>query len=120
MPRKFVQSLGYAQKGIRHSIKSQRNIRIHFTVAALTVALGFYFRLSLIEFIFIAIMISMVIVAEMLNTAIEETVNLFTPGHHPRATLAKDTAAGAVLFSVICAIIVGCLIFIPHLAGLGR
>lgn len=120
MPRKFMESMRYAHKGIRHAFWTQRNIRIHLFIGAAVFAAGFYLRLDRNEFAVLIITIGFVIMAEMVNTAIEEAVDLASPGRHEKATVAKDVAAGAVLFSAVCAIIVGCLIFIPHLAGLGR
>ena len=120
MPRRFMQSLSYANKGMRHVFWTQRNFRIHLGIGAAVFVAGFWLKLSRIEFVTLIITIGFVIVAEMMNTAVEEAVDLASPGRHEKATIAKDVAAGAVLFSAICAIIVGCLIFIPHLAGLGR
>jgi diacylglycerol kinase len=115
-----MESMRYAHKGIRHAFWTQRNIRIHLFIGAAVFAAGFYLRLDRNEFAVLIITIGFVIMAEMVNTAIEEAVDLASPGRHEKATVAKDVAAGAVLFSAVCAIIVGCLIFIPHLAGLGR
>ena len=115
MPRRFAQSLKYAGRGIKHAFMSQRNIRIHLAVGAIMVALGVYYELDFYEALALIIVISFVLIAEMINTAIEEVVNLVAPGKSVPGMIAKDVAAGAVLFSSICAIIVGCLIFIPHL-----
>jgi len=116
MPRKFTQSLKFAGRGIKHAFLSQRNIRIHLFVGAIMMAFGIYLELDFYEALALVIVISFVIIAEMINTAIEEVVNLVAPGKSVPGMIAKDVAAGAVLFSSICAIIVGCLIFIPHLS----
>ncbi len=115
MPRRFIQSLGYARRGVRHAVVTQRNIRIHLVMAALVFAFGVCLKLSDFELVALVLAISFVLMAEMVNTSIEEVVNLLTPRKKLPAKIAKDVAAGAVLFSSICAIIVGCLIFIPHL-----
>ena len=115
MPRRLLQSVKYANKGIKHAFKTQRNLWIHFIIAALIIGSGLYLQLSYFEFMAIVIAIGFVMIAEMVNTAIEEIVNLVTPTRRARATIAKDVAAGAVLFSAFCAIIVGCLVFIPHI-----
>ena len=114
MPKKFAQSLRYAGRGVKHAFMSQRNIRIHLAVGAIVVALGIYYELDFYEALALVIVIAFVLISEMINTAIEEVVNLVAPGKSVPGMIAKDVAAGAVLFSSICAIIVGCLIFIPH------
>lgn len=116
MPRKFTQSVKYASRGIKHAFLSQRNIRIHLFIGAVMLALGLYLQLDFYEALALVIVIGFVIIAEMINTAIEEVVNFVAPGKSTPGMIAKDVAAGAVLFSGICAIIVGCLIFIPHLS----
>ena len=115
MPRRFIQSLSYARTGVKHAVATQRNIRIHFAMAVLVFTFGVFLRLSNFELVALVLAISFVILAEMINTSIEEVVNLLTPRKKLPAKIAKDVAAGAVLFSSICAIIVGCLIFMPHL-----
>jgi diacylglycerol kinase len=110
-----MQSLNYAGKGIKHAFWTQRNIRIHLVIAFIVFAFGVYIKLDLYELVALILAISFVLMSEMVNTSIEEVVNLVTPTRRAGATIAKDVAAGAVLFSSICAIIVGCLIFIPHL-----
>ena len=115
MPRKFMQSVRYAGKGIKHAFWTQRNIRIHTAIAIIVLALGVALGLSSYELVALVLAICFVIMSEMINTAIEETINLLSPSHHVSAMIGKDVAAGAVLFSSFCAIIVGCLIFIPHL-----
>jgi diacylglycerol kinase (ATP) len=115
MPRKFGQSLKYAGRGIHHAFWTQRNIRIHLMIAVLVYSLAVYLQLNYFELTALTLAICFVIISEMINTAIEEVVNLVATSKSVPAMIAKDVAAGAVLFSSICAIIVGCLIFIPHL-----
>jgi diacylglycerol kinase len=110
-----MQSLRHARRGVRHAVSSQRNIRIHLVAAAAVFAFAVYLQLSYYELIALVLAICFVLISEMINTAIEEVVNFVSPTRSMPAMIAKDVAAGAVLFSSICAIIVGCLIFIPHL-----
>ena len=105
MPRKLVQSFSYATKGIKHAFKTQRNLFFHILIAAVVLGFGFYLRLSYFELTVLVVAIAFVVIAEMINTAVEEIVNLVTPTRRARATIAKDVAAGAVLFASICAII---------------
>ncbi len=116
MPRKLVQSFRYAGRGIKHAFWTQRNVRIHLLMAVLVFIFGVYIGLSAYELVAVVLSICFVLVSEMVNTAMEEMVNLLSPSHSRSAMIAKDVAAGAVLFSAVCAIIVGCLIFIPHFA----
>jgi diacylglycerol kinase len=115
MPKKFVQSFKYASNGIRHAFWTQRNIRIHLATAVLVIAFGLFLKISTFEMVAIILSICFVIMSEMINTAIEEVVDLVVKEHRREALIAKDVAAGAVLFSAFCAIITGLLIFIPHL-----
>ncbi|MFC1560008.1 diacylglycerol kinase family protein [Candidatus Margulisiibacteriota bacterium] len=120
MPRRLVQSFKYAGKGIKHAFKTQRNLWLHLFTSFIVIVVGIYMKLSYFELGVIVIAILFVLVTEMINTSIEEIVNLVTPTRRAGATIAKDVAAGAVLFAAFCAIIVGCLVFIPHLAELIR
>lgn len=115
MPRRFMQSLKYAGNGIKHAFWTQRNIRIHLMIAFLVIALGLVLNITSYEMVAIVLAICFVIMSEMINTSIEEVVNLVVREHRREALIAKDVAAGAVLFSAFCAIITGLLIFIPHL-----
>jgi diacylglycerol kinase len=115
MPRKFFQSFKYAGQGVKHALSTQRNIRIHVVIAVLVFLAGIALQLTSYELVAVILSICFVLVSEMMNTAVEEVVNLLSPTHNKTAMIAKDVAAGAVLFSAACAIIVGCLIFIPHI-----
>ena len=101
--------------GIAHVLRSQRNARIHLGVTLAIVLLGWWLRLTYTEWAIIALTVAVVLVAEMLNTAIEATIDLTTKRYHPLAKVAKDVAAGAVLTAAIIAVIVGLLILGPHL-----
>ncbi|TSI03326.1 diacylglycerol kinase family protein [Lysinibacillus sp. BW-2-10] len=109
---KLIKSFGYAFYGIFTALKEQ-NMRIHIISAMIVVFAGFLTGLSTTEWLFIIVAISLVIGAEMVNTAIESVVNLASPTFHPFAKQAKDVAAGAVLVFAISSVIIGLLIFIP-------
>lgn len=110
-PRKFLESLRYALEGIAYCIKTQRNMRIHSAFAVFVLIFGIVIRISRMEFITIIMVISLVLICEIFNTAIEKAVDTSTQEYHPIAKISKDVAAGAVLVSSINAIIIGCLIF---------
>ena len=111
-------SFKYAINGIVYTLSTQQNILIHLIATLAVVIASFIFRLSNIEWAVIVLTVSSVWIAELFNTAFEKTVDLITNDHHPLAKIAKDVAAGAVLISAICSIIVGLLIFLPKLIPL--
>lgn len=115
MPRKFIKSFKFARAGVEHAIRTQRNLWIHLGIGAVVVTAAYLLKISLIEFALLAVVISLVIVTELINTAIEELVNILSPGHQLEAKLAKDVAAAAVLLAAVGSIIVGGVIFIPKL-----
>ena len=112
---KLYKSFGYAFAGIGYALKTQVNMVIHLGATILVTVAGFYFRLTAVEWAIIVLAIGLVWVAEMLNTAIEATVDLVTEKIHPIAKMAKDVAAGAVLLAAFCSVIIGILIFWPHI-----
>ena len=99
--RKLIDSFNYAIDGIIYALRTQRNMRIHFIVALIILSACFVYDISKIEFIILAITITMVIAAELVNTAIESAIDLSTNYYHPLAKVAKNTAAGAVLVGYI-------------------
>lgn len=108
-------SFVYAWKGISYSILTQHNFLIHIGFTITAILLGFLLKISEIEWIVIIIVIGMVMSLEILNTAIEELVNLVSPERNKTAGIVKDLAAGAVLISAIAAFIVGAIIFLPKI-----
>ena len=98
-----------------HVLRTQRNARIHLSVALVVVALGLWLGLSHTEWAIIALTIGLVLVAEAFNTVAEAAVDLATAEYHPLAKIAKDVAAGAVLLMAIAAVVVGLLILGPPL-----
>lgn len=109
--RKLLDSFNYAISGIIHALRTQRNMRIHFIVSLIVLGACFIYDITKIEFITLAITITMVISAELVNTAIESAIDLTTNYYHPLAKIAKNAAAGAVLITAINAVLVGYVIF---------
>ncbi|NGT10267.1 phosphatase PAP2 family protein [Clostridium perfringens] len=116
--RKLIDSFNYAIDGIIYALRTQRNMRIHFIVALIILSDCFVYDISKIEFIILAITITMVIAAELVNTAIESAIDLSTNYYHPLAKVAKNTAAGAVLITAINAVLVGYIIFWDELTNI--
>lgn len=111
----LFKSFGFAIEGIKLAYKYNRNIRIHTAIAVLALILSFLLGLSGYEVGLILLVILLVIAAEMINTAIEEMVDLIVQEHREQARIAKDVAAGMVLVCAIGAVIVGIIIFTPHI-----
>ncbi len=107
----MIDSLNYAFEGIIHVLKTQRNMRIHFFVAIAVLVASLFFDLTRMEVLILFLTISIVIIAEMINTAIEANIDLITDKYHVFAKTAKNVAAGAVLIASINSVVVAYLIF---------
>lgn len=114
--KKMVDSFNYSIEGIIYAVRTQRNMRIHMVTAILILLLCFFYDLSKIELLLITITITLVIFAELLNTAVEAAIDATTNYYHPLAKIAKNVAAGAVLVTAINAIFVGFILFWDKLA----
>lgn len=109
----LIDSFKYAFEGISYCLKTQRNMRIHTVSGILVFIAGLYFDVTRLELAILVMVSSTVVVAEMINTAIESAIDLYSRQRHPLAKIAKDVAAAAVLVSAISAAIVGLLILGP-------
>jgi diacylglycerol kinase (ATP) len=106
----ILQSFNYAFEGVIYTLRTQRNMRIHFAVATVVLVLAFAYDVTKIELIALLLAIAFVLVAEMINTAIEAATDVATTSFNPLAKLAKDIAAGAVLVSSVTALAIGYLV----------
>ncbi|MCB2288785.1 diacylglycerol kinase [Clostridium sp. CS001] len=118
--KKLVDSFNYAIEGIIYSIRTQRNMKIHMLAAIVVLLSTFFYDLSKMELLIITITITLVIVAEMINTAVECAIDATTNFYHPLVKIAKNVAAGAVLVSAINSALVGYVIFWDRLAPFNR
>jgi diacylglycerol kinase len=112
------QSFRHAFRGLWHAFRSQRNVRIHAAAAVLVLGAGILFGATPLELALIVLTIAMVIVAELINSALEAVVDLAAPYIDPLAGIAKDVAAAAVLLTALTAVVVGALILGPRLIAL--
>jgi len=112
---KLIKSFSYAIEGMTFALTTQRNMRIHFSVAFLAMLLSLLFDLSKLEIVLVFFSIIMVVAAELFNTAVEAVVDLVTSDYHPLAKIAKDVAAAAVLLTAVHAVIVGFFVFFDKL-----
>ena len=107
----MVQSLNNAAEGIIYVIKNERNMRVHFLLGFVVLLAAILVGVSRVEWIILCTIISFVLAAEMMNTVIEEVIDLVEPLIHPNVRIIKDVSAGFVLVAAINALIVGFFIF---------
>jgi diacylglycerol kinase (ATP) len=111
----IIQSFNYAFEGVIWTLRSQRNMRIHFAVAAVVLVLAIAYDVSKLELIALLLAIAFVLIAELVNTAIEAATDIATTSFNPLAKLAKDIAAGAVLVASVNAVVIGYLVLADRL-----
>lgn len=109
----FLKSFTYAFAGLYYGITSERNVKFHLFAVIVVVISGLLTGLSTLEWIIVILLFAGMISLELMNTAIERTVDLVTLEQHPLAKIAKDVAAAAVLVFAIASAIIGCIIFLP-------
>lgn len=114
----LIKSFRYAFEGLFHSVKYNRNLKVHLAAALTVIIAGIFFQVRLFEMEILGVMIMFVILSEMINTSIEEMVDLITAEHRKEAKIAKDVAAGMVLVAVMGAVIIGIIIFSPYILKL--
>ena len=114
----FPKSFGYARVGLRYILRNERNARIHVVVALVAILAGLILNLTASELAAVVFAILVVFLAEILNTAIEKTLDLVQPDHHPQVKLIKDMMAGAVLVAAAGAVVIGVIVFVPHIWSL--
>ena len=113
--QKQARSFRNAFRGIVVAIQQETHCKIHLLATIAVIVLGILLHIALNEWIVIFICIAMVWCLELINTAIENIVDMVSPESQERARNIKDIAAGAVLFAAICSVIIACLIFIPKI-----
>ena len=113
--KKWIESANNAIEGILHAAQTQRHLRYHFYAAALALLLSYVLGVSRQEFLLISLAVIAVLVAEMLNTAVEAVVDMVSPEHNEKARQAKDIAAGAVLITAFGSAAIGYIVLYPHI-----
>lgn len=115
----FSNTFKNARKGMRLTIKSERNIRIHFFISAMVLISAYCLNFSISKFCILLLTIASVISAEMFNSAIEFSLDAIFHNRYSRMVgMAKDIAAGAVMFVTITAVMIGVLLFAPPLISI--
>jgi diacylglycerol kinase len=114
---RLVKGFKYAFIGLAYILRSEQNARIHLIIAIFVLGSGLYLGLSPAELAAIFFAVIIVFLAEVLNTAIEKTLDLIEPEHNGKVAIIKDMAAGAVLVAAGGALIIGVVIFWPYVLG---
>ena len=115
--KRLIDSMNHALSGIIHAFKTEKNMKIHFAVALLVIAGSVLLHVTRFELIAIVISITLVMLAELINTAVEAIVDLITDEYHELARIAKNVAAGAVVLTAVNALVVGYLVFFRKLSS---
>lgn len=110
-----IKSVTYAVKGFYLLITTEHSIMVQLTISALMCILGFYLKISAVEWMFQILAIGLVLTAESLNTAIEAICDYIQPNFDKKIGFIKDIAAGAVTFAALTAVVVGAIIYLPKL-----
>jgi len=113
----FFRSVNAALEGVVHTLRAERNMRLHFLIGFLAIIAGIYFNFSAGEFMFLCFAVTFVLVSEMFNTALERVTDLVSDKYHPAAKVIKDIAAGAVFVSSVNAIAVGYILLYKRFSG---
>jgi len=112
--RKWIDSANNAIEGILHAAKTQRHLRYHFYSAVAVLVLSYILGVERTDFLIISIAVILVLLAEMINTAIEYVVDMISPEHSEKARVSKDVAAGGVLITAFGAAVIGYIILFPY------
>lgn len=113
-PSRFIELVNCAIEGILWAVNSQRHMRAHFLAAATVLLLALFYRVAALDFVALAFAVTLVLVVELVNTALEVVVDLVSPDFHPLARRAKDVAAGSVLVASIGAAMAGYVVLAPY------
>ncbi len=110
----FTRSFSYAFEGLLFVLRTERNIKFHVIIAVMMIALSLYFDITKVEWLILFLVIGGMFVIEIINTAIENAVDLVTEEFHPLAKTAKDVAASAALVFACISVIIGVILFGPY------
>lgn len=116
--KKFSRSFIYAWQGIQYCFKTQLNFRIHLGILLLVIITGGLFNITTTEWLIILLCAMIVLILEMVNTALEYLCDIITTDYHPAIKIIKDVSAGAVLIAAMASIIIGAIIFLPRIVHL--
>ncbi|NCT08992.1 MAG: diacylglycerol kinase family protein [Flavobacteriia bacterium] len=113
-----IKSFKYAFKGLWILLTTEDSIKVQVTVGVFATIMGFYFKISTIEWMFQLIVIGLVLMAEAANTAIEKIANFVHPEYHKKIEVIKDVAAGIPGFAALISLVIAGIIYIPKIIAL--
>ncbi|MDD2489866.1 MAG: diacylglycerol kinase [Bacilli bacterium] len=116
--KRFVNSFKYSLAGLKYTIKEEQSIVVMLIATITAIIIAFILEISILEWIFIVLAMGIVLAFELMNTAVEATVDLVSPNIHPLAKIAKDTASASVFISSLMAFVIGGFIFIPKIINM--
>ncbi len=115
---RFINSWKYSLDGLKYAYTHEQSLLLHVTLSIVAIIMGLCFKITGIQWILLIIVMSMLMVTELLNTAIEATIDLVTEEYHPMAKVAKDCGSAAALIGSLLATIIAGYVFIPHIIKL--
>lgn len=113
--KNFGVALLHSLNGMKYTFQTETNLKIQLLFAIIAIGAGMIVSLDLVEWLILCLTIGMVISAEIINTAIEMVLDLYSETYNEKIKLAKDISSGAVLVTAIVSIIVGCILFLPKI-----
>ena len=116
--KRIVKSFKYAFSGLIDTYRTEQSVWIFIPVALIVIFMGFIFKINVYEWIAVILILGIILSLELVNTALEATVDLVTKKYEPLAKKAKDTVSSAVLIFAITSVIVGLIIFLPKIIEL--
>lgn len=116
----IINAFNAAIEGILYTFKFERNMKIHYFVAVIVLIASLFFDLSKVEMLLLIFAISLVVISEMFNTAIEKTIDMITDEYNVLAKIAKDVAAGGVLIATLNSVVVGYILFYDKLTEISE
>jgi len=114
----FFKSQGYARSGLKLILKNEKNFRRELVIAVVVIALGFIFKIEHFEWIAVSLVISMVLISEAINSAIEALCDAVSQDFKINIKYAKDVSAGAVWLSAFVSFVTGLIVFLPYVIEL--
>lgn len=116
----ITKAFNAAIEGILYTFKSERNMKIHYCLAVAVLIISLFFDLTKVEMLLLTFAISLVVISEMFNTAIEKTIDMITEEYNSLAKIAKDVAAGGVLIATLNSVVVGYILFYDKLTEISQ
>ena len=116
----ITKAFNAAIEGILYTFKSERNMKIHYCLAVAVLIISLFFDLTKVEMLLLIFAITLVVISEMFNTAIEKTIDMITEEYNPLAKIAKDVAAGGVLIATLNSVVVGYILFYDKLTEISQ